>query len=76
MKEQEKTTSLEISIATYDKLHGFQHQIEQILRKKVSLDKTINIILTIKSIDQQLADIILEVEPKEWRKPKKKDMEE
>jgi hypothetical protein len=71
MKE---TTSLEISIATQGKLHNIQHQIEQVLRRKVSLDQTINIILIIKSIDQQLADIIAEVEPKEWRKPTKKDL--
>jgi predicted transcriptional regulator len=66
---------IQTSKQVYDKLSSFQHQISQIIKKKVSLDQTINIIVTIKSIDQQLADLITELEPKEWRRPKKKDLD-
>lgn len=55
-----KTTTIEVSIETYDIIHSAQTQIEKILRKNVSIDKVLKIAFAMKSLDAQLSELMLE----------------
>ena len=56
-----KTTTIEVSMETYEIIHSAQTQIEKILRKKnVSIDKVLKIAFAMKSLDAQLSELMLE----------------
>lgn len=60
-QKPEDTTTIEISIANAKRLHSIADSLQTILRKrKVSLDQVINVLLTAKSLDVILQDMILE----------------
>jgi CRISPR/Cas system-associated protein Cas10 (large subunit of type III CRISPR-Cas system) len=44
----------------YERLNAIKEQLEEILHKKLSMDEVVNVILTVKGIDQQLTDMLLE----------------
>ena len=55
------TTTIEISIATRDKLYSLGQEIAKIARKRsLSFDQTINILLSAKTLDQQISELILQ----------------
>lgn len=63
-REPQKTTTIEISIATKDKIHSIRTQIEKIVnphghKKKLSYDDILNIVFSLRSIDEQLSELIL-----------------
>lgn len=57
-KKSKETTTIEVSIETYDKLHSIQKKIEEILNHKTSLDKVIKIILAINPEDALVAELL------------------
>jgi hypothetical protein len=57
----EQLTTMDISMENKGKLHGIASQLEKILhKKKVSLDEALGVLLTIKSLDVVLQDMILD----------------
>jgi len=60
MSKNSGTTTIEISIETYNTLHSYQEKIAKIIRKPISLNKTLAIILSVKSLDEQLTELMLE----------------
>ena len=54
------TTTIEISIETINKLHSIKKQLEKIVRKKLSYDKIINILLCSKHLEDQLIEMQVE----------------
>ena len=55
-----ETTTIEISIEDYNKIHDLSERLTKILKHPVSLKKTIAIVLSVKSIDQQVSELMLE----------------
>ena len=55
-----ETTTIEISIEDYNKLHNLQTRLEAILKKSISIKKTLSIVLSVKSLDQELSELMLE----------------
>lgn len=55
-----ETTTIEISMEDYNILHSIKTRIELILKKSISLKKTLSIVLSVKSLDQQLSELMLE----------------
>jgi hypothetical protein len=60
----DKTTTIEISIATQIKLHSLRDKIEKIVnphghKRKLSYDDTINIILDARGIEARLEEMII-----------------
>jgi hypothetical protein len=60
MNEKPKTTTIEVSIETYNECHSLKEKIEKIVKKTISFDKLLKIMLSVKSIDQQLSEMMLE----------------
>jgi 2-hydroxy-3-keto-5-methylthiopentenyl-1-phosphate phosphatase len=55
-----ETTTIEITITNRDKLHSIADSLQKILRKRhVSLDEALAVLLTVKSLDVVLQDMIL-----------------
>ena len=52
--------TLSVNTQNYEKLCALQRKLEQILERNVSLDETLNIVLTVKSLDSQLEEMMLE----------------
>jgi hypothetical protein len=59
-EKPQKTTTIEISIETYNECHNLKERIEKIVKKTISFDKLLKIMLSVKSIDQQLSEMMLE----------------
>jgi hypothetical protein len=60
-QKPQKTTTIEISMETYEIIHSAKMQIEKILHKKnVSIDKVLKIAFAMKSLDAQLSELMLE----------------
>ena len=55
-----ETTTIEISIEDYNKLHALSERLTKILKHPVSLKKAFSIVLSVKSIDQQISELMLE----------------
>lgn len=56
-----KATSIEISVATYDRLRSLQDQLEKILRKKkVSFDQVLRVMFAVARLDDTLIEMQLE----------------
>jgi len=49
-----------VSVQTAKRLHALKTQIEKILGKSISDDQLVNIILSTKSVDEALSDLMLE----------------
>jgi len=56
-----KTTTIEISMENYKKIHSIKKQLDKIVRKKLSYDKIIGILLCAKQLEDQLIEMQLEV---------------
>jgi hypothetical protein len=56
----EQTTTVEIAMRDYKELQSLQKGIAKILKKPISLKKTLSIVLSVKSLDQQLSELMLE----------------
>lgn len=54
------TTTIELSIENYNKLHSLRRQLEKIVKKKLSYDKVIGILVCAKQLEDQLLEIQLE----------------
>jgi len=50
-KKKTKTTTIEISIETYNKLHSLKLTLEEIFKTNVSLDRALQVLLSPKIID-------------------------
>jgi len=55
-----KTTTIEISIENYDKLHSIKKQLDKIVKKKLSLNKIISILVCAKQLEDQLIEMQVE----------------
>jgi hypothetical protein len=61
MAKTEQTTTIEISTPNSERLHSLAEKLQKILRKKkVSLDQAISVLLTTKSVEETISDMILE----------------
>lgn len=54
-----KTTTIEISMETYDKLHSTKTKLEKITHKTLSFNKVVKILLTARPLDVMLEEMIL-----------------
>ena len=71
-----KTTTIQVTIETYKKLYSVKTLIQKIVRKKIDFDVTIAILLSTKSLEEQLIDMQLEeVSIKTLEKQELKDTE-
>lgn len=52
--------SLMLSIQTYREVNAVKDKLEKIIRKKLSNDDVVQILLAAKSLDAQLEDLILQ----------------
>ena len=60
-KKTEGTTTIEVSIATYNKLYGVKEQIAKILRKRtVSFDTLFKVFFAVQPLEVILQEMILE----------------
>jgi hypothetical protein len=65
-QKPQKTTTIEISMESYGLIHSVATKLENILneghktRKKISPDKIIKMVFAAKSIDAQIAELMLE----------------
>lgn len=55
-----KTTTIEISIENHDKLHSIKKQLDKIVKKKLSLNKVIAILVCAKQLEDQLIEMQVE----------------
>ena len=55
-------TTIALSKQTYEKLHNLQRQLKAIVRKKLTPDKVIQILLCTRPLEDQLTDMIIEAE--------------
>jgi hypothetical protein len=55
-----ETTTIEIAMEDYNTLHKLKERIEAIIKNPISLKKTLSIVLSVKSLDQQLSELMLE----------------
>lgn len=66
------TTTVQISIENSNKLYNICKNLEQILNKrKVSIDQALSVILSVKHVEEAIADMVLSDVPK-WQKQKRK----
>jgi len=65
------TSTIEISIENINKIHSIKKQLEKIVRKKLSYDKVIGILLCAKQLEDQLIE--MQVENFYPSKPKQED---
>jgi dsDNA-binding SOS-regulon protein len=66
LEKMSKTTTTEISIDVYDKLHSVADRIAQIVHKKtISLNQALKIMFATQSLDQILQE--LTQEEKKWQ---------
>jgi predicted CopG family antitoxin len=54
------TTTIEIAMEDYNTLHKLKERITAIIKNPISLKKTLSIVLSVKSLDQQLSELMLE----------------
>lgn len=55
-----QTTTIELSMKNYDKLHSIKTKLEKITHKSLSFDKTVSILLTARPLDLMLEEMMLE----------------
>ena len=55
-----KRKNIKVSIQTFNRLDTIQHQLEAICETKLSQDKTIQIVLCGRSLENQLIELMLE----------------
>lgn len=62
VEKNAKSTTIEISIETYNRLHAIGQKIEEIVHKRhhISFDETLKVMLTVKPLDETLDSILLE----------------
>lgn len=70
-----KRTSIMVSMQVYDRLNRSKEQLEKIIEKSMSLEKTIMVLLTAKPLDLMLEDMILEAYPTVINEPSKREEE-
>ena len=68
-----KRTSIQLSIVTYNELHSLKGKLETIVRKKLDYNKLIQILLCTKPLEDQLTDIMVEAEALYPSKTKKEE---
>jgi len=56
----EDTTTVEISMEDYKELHSIKEKIDKILRKPISLKKTLSIVLKVKDLRSAIEELMLE----------------
>jgi len=56
----EDTTTIEISMEDYKELQSIKEKIEKILRKPISLKKTLSIVLKVKDLRSAIEELMLE----------------
>lgn len=59
-KKPNKTTTIEIAIETYNRIHSIKTQIEKIVNRKVSFDRVLKIFFALRPLDVVLTNLILE----------------
>lgn len=65
-KKVGKTTTIEVSIEVYDKIHSVAEQISKIVHKKsISLNQALKIMFATQPLDQILQEIMQDEE--KWR---------
>jgi len=65
-EKKSKTTTIEVSIEVYDKIHNIADQIAQIVHKKsLSLNQALKIMLATQPLDQILQEIMQDEE--KWK---------
>jgi len=55
-----KRITLSVSVQNHEKLRSIQKKIERILKRDVSLDEVLSIVLAVKSIDEVLSELLIE----------------
>jgi len=60
-EKQRSTTTIEVSIETYTKLHSVRSKLEEITRQSISFNQALQILLTAKPLDLMLEEMILNV---------------
>lgn len=66
-------TVIMVSKQLHGKLNAIRRQLEEIIGKNISLDKALEVVITAKSFDVILTDLILEYYPTELKEPSKKE---
>jgi tRNA(Ser,Leu) C12 N-acetylase TAN1 len=55
-----ETTTIEIAMEDYKELQSIKEKIEKILRKPISLKKTLSIVLKVKDLRSAIEELMLE----------------
>ena len=71
-----KRTTIALSKQTYDELHILQCKLEGIVKSKLSPEKVVQILLSVRPLENQLMEMILETEAVYPSKSKKKEESE
>lgn len=66
-------TTVALSKQTLKKVHNLQRQLEAIVRKKLTPEKVIQILLCTRPLEDQLSDLIIETETAFPLKTKKEE---
>ena len=67
-------TTIALSKQTFEKLHTLERKLRAIVRKKLTPDKVIQILLCTRPLEDQLTDMIIEAEALyPSKKPKKEE---
>jgi len=69
------TTTIELSRQTYDKLHSVQMNLKKILNRNITLSQVLDVLLSVKHVEEAIADIVLDDTP-HWRRSGRKRNEE
>lgn len=59
-EKNRKSTTIEISIETYEKLHSLKTKIEKVVGKPISFDKLCQIIFSVKDFNEMLSELLTE----------------
>lgn len=60
LEKNRKTTTIEISIETYEKLHSLKTKIEKVVGKPISFDKLCQIVFSLKDFNEMLSELMTE----------------
>jgi hypothetical protein len=60
LEKNRKTTTIEISIETYDKLYSLKSKIEKVVNKSISFDKLCQIIFSVKDFNEMISELMTE----------------
>lgn len=66
-------TPIMVSIQLHGKLNTIRQQLQKVIGKNISLEKALEIVITAKSLDVILTDLILEYYPTELKEPSNKE---